>query len=234
MAIDCALKNGVKYIFYGSLGFAGSPDNQETVAHVMRAHIDTERYLKQLSTDIPGFVFTVVREGLYTESYPGYTAFFDPRSPSSEIRIPHDGAGPGVAWVKREELGEGTAELIKRFVHNQNAFPYRNSTVLLSEPKALTLAETVDVLGKVAATPVKIRNVSVEEFADQHLNKEFLTYKGYDYSTLWASSFAAIRRGEACVVTPLLAELLGREPEGFQSTIASQQSLTRTRNRFGA
>jgi hypothetical protein len=206
--------------------------NQETVAHVMRAHIDTEQYLQHMISKISGFTFIVIREGLYTESYPGYTAFFDPRNPSSEVKITHDGGGPGIAWVKREELGEGTAELIKRFVDDQNRFQYLNSTVLLSGPKVLTLAETVSVFGKIATTPVEIRNVSVEEYAAQPINKDFLTYKGYDYSTLWASSFEAIRQGEACFVTPLLAELLGRAPEEFEKTVSNQRSTTRSR--FGA
>jgi hypothetical protein len=118
IAIDCALKSGLKYIFYGSLGFAGSPESQDTVAHVMRAHINTEGYLQQLSEERPDFGYTVIREGLYTESYPLYTAFFDPQNPCSDIKIPHDGSAPGIAWVKREELGEGTSELIRRFLED--------------------------------------------------------------------------------------------------------------------
>jgi hypothetical protein len=69
----------------------------------MQAHIDTEEYLQQLSQSRPEFGYTVIREGLYTESYPLYTAFFDPENPRGEIKIPHDGSGPGIAWVKREE-----------------------------------------------------------------------------------------------------------------------------------
>ncbi|KAM0716321.1 hypothetical protein Q7P37_007766 [Cladosporium fusiforme] len=232
LAIDLALKSGVKYIFYASLGFAGSPDNQETVAHVMRAHVDTEQYLTKLSREVPGFAFTVVRQGLYSESYPLYTAFFDPRSPSEEIKIPHDGSGPGIAWVKREELGEGNAEFVKRFLDNPTEFQYRNSTVLLSGQKTLTLAGTVDILGEIANAPVKIKNVSVEDYAKQPQNSQALTYRGYDYSPLWASAFEAFRRGEGSYVSPLLRELLGREQESFKTTISNHQSTTR--GRFGA
>jgi hypothetical protein len=222
-AISAALKSGVKYIFYGSLAFAGAPSNQSSVAHVMAAHLDTEKYLEKLSWAVPGFAYTVIREGLYSESYPLYTSFFDPKNPSDEIKIPHDGGGPGIAWVKREELGEGTAELIRRFVEsgNPDGFEYRNSRVLLSGQKTLTLAETVEVLGRISGKPVGIREVSNEEYAALPENKDGFTYKGVSYAYPWTTAFEAFRRGEGSCVSPLLKELLGREPEDFETTIRS-------------
>jgi len=189
----------------------------------MAAHLDTEKYLEKLSWAVPGFGYTVVREGLYCESYPLYTSFFDPKKPSREIKIPHDGGGPGIAWVKREELGEGTAELIRRFVESENpdGFEYRNSRVLLSGQKTLTLAETVEILGKVSGKPVSIREVSNEEYAALPENKEGFTYKGVSYAYPWTTAFEAFRRGEGACVEPLLRELLGREPEGFETTFRS-------------
>jgi len=185
----------------------------------MRAHIDTERYIEQLSKQYPGFAYTVVREGLYSESYPLYTAFFDPKKPRSEIKIPHDGAGPGIAWVKREELGEGTSELIKRFVNSPSTFEYRNSTVLLSGPNTLTLTDTVKVLSKLSGIPVGILQVSEEEYARQPQNADGFTYKGVNYSYPWATSFEAFRRGEGSFVSPLLEQLIGRKPEPFEVTV---------------
>jgi hypothetical protein len=212
----------VKYIFYGSLGFAGREDNKDTVAHVMRPHIMTEKYLEECAQRRPGFMYTIVREGLYSESYGLYTAFFDPRNPVDEIKIAHDGSGPGIAWVKREELGEGTAELLKRFAANPAEFKYRNKTVLLSGSKVLTIQETVDVLAKLAKEPVTIRQVSEEEFGKQPKVGPNFTYRGVDYGTAWATAFEAFRRGEASYASPLLRELLGRQPEDFETTIASQ------------
>ncbi|KAJ5988020.1 hypothetical protein N7481_003230 [Penicillium waksmanii] len=166
-AIDFAIRAGVKYIFYGSLGFAGREDNKRSVAHVMQPHLMTEKYLEECVRQHPGFEYTVVREGLYSESYNLYTAFFDPRNPVDEIKIAHDGSGPGIAWVKREELGEGTAELLRRFAENPKEFKFRNKTVLLSGTKVLTLQETVDILAKLVKKPVTIRQVSDEEFGRQ-------------------------------------------------------------------
>lgn len=220
-AIDAALKNGVKYIFYGSLGFAGPPSSQSSIAHVMAPHLETEKYLEKLSWAVPGFGYTVIREGLYSESYPLYTSFFNNKQPSHEIKIPHDGSGPGIAWVKREELGEGTAELIRRFVENPDSFTYRNSRVLLSGQRTLTLAETVEILGKIAGTPVSIREVSNEEYAALPENNDGFTYKGVSYAYPWTTSFEAFRQGEGSYVSPLLKDLLGREPEDFETTIRS-------------
>ncbi|KAJ5295613.1 hypothetical protein N7508_010434 [Penicillium antarcticum] len=220
-AIDHAIRVGVKYIFYGSLGFAGSEDSKETVAHVMRPHLMTEKYLEECAQRHPGFSYTIVREGLYSESYNLYTAFFDPRDPVDEIKIAHDGSGPGIAWVKREELGEGTAELLRRFAENPAEFEFRKKTVLLSGTKVLTLQETVDILAKLAKKPVTILQVSDEEFGKQPTVSPNFTYQGVDYGTAWASSFEAFRRGEASAASPLLRELLGREPEDFETTISS-------------
>jgi hypothetical protein len=147
-----------------------------------------------------------MRAHIDTESYPFYTAFFDPENPSSEIKIPHDGSG---------------SELIRRFVDQPAAFEYRNSTVLLSGSKTLTLAETVAALSRLAKTQVKIRQVSDDEYAKQPQNAAGFTYKGVDYSRAWVTSFEAFKRGEGSVVSPLLEELLGRKPEEFETTIGA-------------
>ncbi|RAL03008.1 NAD(P)-binding protein [Aspergillus ibericus CBS 121593] len=222
LAIDAAIRSGVKYIFYGSLGYGGPPESKESVAHVMQAHLDTERYLDECTRRHPGFEYTVIREGLYSESYPLYTSFFDPTSPSSTIKIPHDGSGPGIAWVKREELGEGSAELIARFVKNPDEFQYRGRTVLFTGGKTLTLKESVEILSKVAKRLVQIQTITQDEFAALPQNQQNFTYHGMDHSKLWTSTFEAFRRGEGAYVDPLLKELLGREPEDFETTVSRQ------------
>ncbi|TQS33051.1 hypothetical protein Golomagni_06617, partial [Golovinomyces magnicellulatus] len=91
-AIDAAHRAGVKHIFYSSLGFALSK-KKSTKAEVMGAHLDTEAYLDAVAKKDASFSWTAIREGLYSESYPIYTAFFDVKAPTSEILIPHDGSG---------------------------------------------------------------------------------------------------------------------------------------------
>jgi uncharacterized protein YbjT (DUF2867 family) len=61
-AIDAAKKAGVKHVFYTSLAFEPSGG-----AAVFAAHRDTEAYLKK-----SGLTYTIIREGIYSESYPLY------------------------------------------------------------------------------------------------------------------------------------------------------------------
>ncbi|KAB8234175.1 NAD(P)-binding protein [Aspergillus alliaceus] len=204
VAIDAAICSGVRYIFYGSLGYGGRPENKESVPHVMQAHLDTERYLDECTRRHPGFEYTIIRGGLYSEPYPLYTSFFDPMNPVGTINVPHDGSGPGIAWVKRDELGEGTAELIARFVKDPNVFRYRQQTLLLSGGKTLTLKETVNVLSKVAKRSVKIQKATEEEFAALPQNQQSFTCHGVDHSMVCTSTFEAIRQGEGGVCGSLV------------------------------
>ncbi|KAJ5217063.1 hypothetical protein N7468_010071 [Penicillium chermesinum] len=167
-AIDAAIKSGVKYIFYSSLAFAG--DSDHSVAHVMGAHLATEKYLAEQSHSVG---WTAIREGIYSESFPIYTAWFDPSNPADEITIPHSGAEPGVAWVKRDELGGGHSEA---------------DSLLYARPNGI-------------------------QIGDKH------TYHGKDLSREWSTAWEAIQNGETAVVAPDIVEILGREPEPYETTI---------------
>ena len=96
-AIDAAKRVGIKHIYYTSVIFA---DDSQAV--VMQAHLDTEKYLKE-----SGLTYTIIREGLYSESYSLYFGYWSPGRGSAEVKVPY-GDG-GIAWVCREDLGEGTA-----------------------------------------------------------------------------------------------------------------------------
>ncbi|KAL0935451.1 nmrA-like family protein [Colletotrichum truncatum] len=215
-AIDAARRAGVKHIFYSSLAFAG--DYQDSsLAEVMQAHLDSERHLTEAAASDPSFTFTSVREGLYSESYPIYTAFFDINAPADEILIPHDGSGPGVAWVKRAELGEATAKLIANYSWDPDQFPYVNKKILLTGPKVWSLEETVKVLSQVAGKDVRIRQVEVDEYVK--LPQVLSVFGSKDKARTWATAWEAIRAGETAVVTEHLRDIIGREPEPFDVTI---------------
>lgn len=190
----------------------------------MLAHLATEKYLAQLHAQDPQFTYTVVRQGLYSESFPLYTAFFDLKAPSTEIRIPHDGSPPGLAWAKQDELGEATAKLIAQHAKDPAAFPYLNKTILLSGPRAWSLNETADVFSRVLKRPIKVRQVHVDEYVKQPQVQNGLTYGGGNWAPLWATAFDGIRDGECAAVTPNLARILGREPEQFETTIRNMLS----------
>lgn len=99
-AIDAAKRVGVKHIYYTSLAFAG-----DSKATVMQAHIDTEAYLRAC-----GITYTIIREGIYNESYPLHFGWFDPSEGRDEVLIPYSDGG--IAWVCRDDLGLGTAKIL--------------------------------------------------------------------------------------------------------------------------
>ncbi|KFA66787.1 hypothetical protein S40285_07037 [Stachybotrys chlorohalonatus IBT 40285] len=215
-AITSAHRAGVKHIFYSSLAFA-LPDGNASAAEVMGAHLDSEEQLRALAAADPGFTWTSMREGLYHESFPIYTAFFDLRNPVEEIRIPHDGGRPGVSWAKRDELGEATARLISQYLHSPGPFPWTNRIVALTGPREWSLAETVQTLADALGRPVRITPVSVDEYVAQ---PHVLAYFGSEEKArTWATAWQAIAAGEAAYVAPTLEEVLGRPPEPFDVTV---------------
>jgi hypothetical protein len=216
-AIDAARRAGVRHIFYSSLGFGGQLEDH-SLAVVMQAHLDTERYLARLAGEDPGFTYTSIREGIYSESTPIYTAFFDPRNPADEVLIPHDGSGPGVAWVKRDELGEASAKLIAQFVKSKEEFGLVNKKVLLTGPRVWTLAETVEFLAGLAGRKdVKIREGSVDEYVK--LPQVLGVFGNEEKARTWATAWEAIKAGETAVVTDDMEKILGRKPEEFDVTV---------------
>lgn len=217
-ALEAAYNAGVRHVFYSSLAFA-SVDKDTTNAEVMRAHLDSEAHLRDLAARNPDFSWTSIREGLYSESFPIYTAFLDIKNPTSEILIPHDGSGPGISWAKRDELGEATARILISWLESPSTFRYKNQIVTLTGTKTLSLAETVETLSRVANTEIRIRQVSVGEYANQPqvLNR----FGSTELATTWATAWDAIRAGETEAVTGTLEEILARKPEPFERTIES-------------
>lgn len=189
----------------------------------MQAHLDTERYLAKLSADIPSFTYTVVRQGLYTESYGLYLAFLDLQNPPAELKIPHDGKGPGISWVKRDELGEGTAHLLADYAKDPETFPHINNILLLSGPEELSLEQSVESIGRVTGKDIKIRECSVDEWKSQESVRGASKYLAGDMAEHWATAYGALKRGEGAVVTGNLRRLIGREPETFEKTISEMR-----------
>ena len=151
-----------------------------------------------------------------------YTGFFNLSAPQSEVKIPHDGSAPGIAWAKIDELGEATARLITKYVDSPQTFEFRNRAVLFSGPKAWSIADTLKAAAKVSGKEVSINQVSVEEYVNEPLVIEQLGSHGPgEVPRQWATSFEAVRHGETAVVTTELGKLLGREPESFEQTVRS-------------
>ncbi|CAF1677508.1 unnamed protein product, partial [Adineta ricciae] len=126
IAIDAAKRANVKHVYYTSLMFGTDTQGHliDSVAHVMQAHLDTEAYLKK-----SGLTYTILREGLYSESYSLYTGFFNHVN-DHEVCVPGDGP---IAWVCIDDLGEGTAKLMAKG-------GYEQETLLLTGSTSITIS----------------------------------------------------------------------------------------------
>lgn len=222
LAIDAAHRSGVSHIFYTSLAFGGDC-TAKSVAHVMQAHLKTETYLKSFEskpTDKEPVTFTAIREGIYSESFPMYTGFPDLQNLSDEVKIPHDGSEPGIAFAKIDDLGEATAKLVKEYLDSPGSFKYKNQIMLLSGPRVCTLADTVKLLGKIRGKDMKVKQVTEEVYVAEPRVQQMLGSHGPgEVPRQWATSFDAVKNGECALPSVELGRLLGREPEGFEETV---------------
>ncbi|KZV98209.1 NAD(P)-binding protein [Exidia glandulosa HHB12029] len=202
-AIDAAKRCGIKRIWYTSLAFADG-----SVSEVMQAHLDTEKYIKE-----SGLTYTIIREGIYTESFPLYLGFFDPSKGTDEVFVPGDGK---IAWASRDDLGEATARLIVADTH-------KNQTILLSGPESnnLTLVELAQVVSRFLERQIKVSIVSIDEYI-AHNRDAPPPRNDEDFLREWAKTYDAMGREETGVVSPLLGTLIGRPPRSVEEILAAQ------------
>lgn len=110
-AIDAAKTAGVQHIIYTSLSFCGGASGSTSVAQVAQAHLKTEAYLKG-----SGLTYTIVRMASYAHLWNNFAGFLNlDNDPDTilEVVLPNDGVEH---WANREELGEGTAHIIAKWV----------------------------------------------------------------------------------------------------------------------
>ncbi|WP_437626501.1 SDR family oxidoreductase [Sorangium sp. So ce1151] len=189
-AIDAAVRAGVRHVYYTSLAFG-----QDSKAAVMRAHLDTEAYLRSR-----GVTYTIIREGVYMESYPVFLGFFG--AGDDEVIVPGDG---GVAWAARDDLGEATARIIA-------GGGYDDETMTLAGPEAYTLEQTTALISSIVGREIRFSVVSRDEFVRRN------SATG-DVARFWASTYPALEAGEAATVDPLLGAVLGRPPVSFEARL---------------
>ena len=123
----------------------------------MRAHLDSERYLKA-----SGLPFTILRNSAYAERWDLYLG------KHGEVTVPADGP---ISWVSKADLAEGTARLLLEGGH-------KGEILNLTGPATLAL-EAVAAMQK---RPFRI--VPIEEYIarskedEDHARKWATTYAG--------------------------------------------------------
>ncbi len=135
--IEAAVRAGVQHIYYTSL-LPGA----DSVAFVMKAHLDTERDLKS-----SGLRYTILKNGVYAEASNLYLG------DSGDVVIPADGP---IAWVSRTDLAEGIGRLLFDGGH-------ADQTLNLTGSEALDIKAVASLEGRA------VRIVSVEEYVAKQM-----------------------------------------------------------------
>ncbi|KAI2473489.1 NAD(P)-binding protein [Annulohypoxylon bovei var. microspora] len=203
-AIDAAIKVGITHIYYSSLAFAWDARARapaiQSKAGVMRAHLRTEAYLAALQHQAKVKV-TVVREGLYNESWPLYLGYFD------GVRDERD-AGPvsgdgRMCWTAIKDLGIGSALILAA-----PGAEYEGRTLYLS-----TRPEHARSLAQIAGLVAKARGAELAAFrfaGGAECERYYVEERGRDRRVIrwWVGTYEAFEDGECEVDDPTLERLL--------------------------
>ncbi|KAF2836336.1 NAD(P)-binding protein [Patellaria atrata CBS 101060] len=208
-AIEAAREAGVTHIVYTSLGF----NSEESGAGVMRAHLHTHRYLREKWADeAAGRSYTILREGLYAESWPLYLGHADLADPGRDLEgrreVPL--AGDGRAnWVAIEDLGVANAVILAEIVGSEEGLAkWRNRIVTLStrgKKDRASCGEIAEMVRKIRGEELRVKIVG----EDEHV-KYYTQERGVEepYVRWWVSTYPALENGECENEEDVLEECL--------------------------
>lgn len=192
-AVDAAISVGVKHIYYTSLGFANP-----SKAGVMRAHIRTEKYLRELEGE-GKIKYTVIRIGLYTSSWPLYFGYYDALKADTRKEVLVAGDGP-ISWTPIPDLAYGTAKIL-----SEPSDKWAGKTLYLSQKKTYTLSDIAAIVSKVQGEEIKLKVVSRREYEDFYANEKGMQRPSVEW---WSSTYDALKDGECAIDDPTLEGIL--------------------------
>lgn len=215
-AITAAQDAGVEHIYYTSLGFGGGGGADHSKAGVMRAHLLTEEFLSNL----PNMKTTIIREGIYNESWPLYLGFYFGLKGEmrEEIVLAGDGA---ISFTSIADLGLATALIITASASSEE---YVGKTVNLSQSRAVTLRHVAKMVSDVKGKDVGVKIVSREEFCRYYVEEKGMDR---DHVEWWSTTYDALKDNECLVEDATLTRLLaskGVQPKQIEETIKQMLS----------
>jgi uncharacterized protein YbjT (DUF2867 family) len=199
----------VKHIYYTSLAF-GSPSK----SRVMQAHLWTEKWLNaSLGSGGNGRVgWTVIREGLYNESWPLYFGHYGaPSDDRCEVVVAGDGK---ISFTSIADLG-----LANGLILAAPEKDWQGRTLYLSQHEAHTLQYVAAAVSRAKGSEVALKLVSRAEY-ERHYTQDH----GMDAGMIhwWSATYDALPDGECEIRDPTLEKLLesqGLKPEKLSATL---------------
>lgn len=227
-AIDASVRAAVKWLVYSSLAFAFSPErgggggagDSSSKAGVMRAHLRTEAYLRELVAAGRLPRTTVIREGLYNESWPLYLGYFDLEGDGrASVKLAGDGK---ICWTSIRDLGIASAQVLTSGGERDDG-EFVNKTFYLSTgpDTALSMADVARVVSDAGGKEVLVEIVFREEYV-----RSCIEDLGRDKAAVewWSSTYEALEDRECLVEDATLESILARlgiKPIPMEDTIRS-------------
>lgn len=204
IAIDAAVEAGVKHIWYTSLAFANP-----SKSGVMRAHMRTEAYLAGLK----GITYTIIREGLYNESWPLYLGHYDVKGDERDV-IPVGGDSP-ISWTSIADLGFATAQVL-----SSPTAEYAGKTFYLSNTKdPLSLEQIAELVSQAKGRKVSLKIVSRQEHERYYIEERKMDEPMIKW---WSRTYDSLRDQECLIKDTTFDRLLeskGRKPKPMEETV---------------
>ncbi|KAF2829830.1 NAD(P)-binding protein [Ophiobolus disseminans] len=206
-AIDAALSVGVSHIYYTSLAFANP-----SKAGVMRAHVRTVKYLKDLESAEKVKV-TILGEGLYNESWPLYLGYYFglKAETRSEVVVAGDGR---INWTSIPDMGFATAKIVAA-----PSEEWAGKTVYLCQKRSLSLQEVARIVSKIKGEEVRLKITGRKQYEDYYVEEKGMERPNVEW---WSTTYDALKDGECEVDDPTLESILkeaGRTPKALEETI---------------
>ena len=209
VVLDAARKVGVKHIYYTSLAFANP-----SKSNVMTAHERTEKRLRELEKQ-GVFNITILREGLYNESWPLYLGYYAPSNDDRTKIVLADEEDKKLSWTGIADLGLANAMILA-----DDRESWKGRCVYLSKREG---ARSMREIASAVNPSLGVRNVSEEE----HVRHYVARGKEENAVKWWVATYQAIKDGECLIDEPTFDELM--EKAGVKSTAvdATIESMTK-------
>ena len=201
-ALQAARDARVKHIYYTSLAFA-----KPSKSRVMKAHERTEEWLKD------GTKYTIIREGLYNESWPLYFGHYKlGQDDRTEAPVAGDGQ---ISWTSIADLGLANA-LILAAPSEQ----YEEKMFYLAQRKAYTMEEVAGMVAKARGKELKLKIMDRASHEEYYVNERKMERPFIEW---WSKTYDALAKSECFIQDTTLEQLLGLKgvkPKSMDKTIA--------------